>query len=127
MNIYIILSILFVHWFADFVCQTEKMALNKSKSLDALFGHTGTYSLIWFFIIGMYGLLSVPFHYYVPGQLLLFVPITFVCHTATDYYTSRVNAQLWEQKKTHDFFVSIGFDQFLHFAQLIITFYLLSK
>jgi len=58
---------------------------------------------------------------------LLFMGITFICHTATDYFTSRVNAKLWEKGQVHNFFVSIGFDQYLHYIQLFVTFYYLSK
>lgn len=37
------------------------------------------------------------------------------------------NGSLWEQKKVHEFFVSIGFDQLLHYIQLILTFKLLTS
>jgi hypothetical protein len=48
--------------------------------------------------------------------------ITFVCHTVTDYITSRINSRLWLAQRVHDFFVSIGFDQVLHYTQLYITY-----
>lgn len=124
-SIIIVLSILFIHWIADFVCQSEEMSLGKSKSWDPLLEHAFTYSAIWVLPSMFYGVLT--HSDYTVGHIIWFSPITFVCHTATDYYTSRVNAQLWDQKKTHQFFVSIGFDQFLHFTQLFLTFYLLTK
>jgi hypothetical protein len=58
--------------------------------------------------------------------VVMFSGITFVAHTATDYVTSRINARLWEEKKVHWFFVSIGFDQFLHYTQLLLTYHLLN-
>ncbi len=121
-NIYIVLGILFIHWFADFVCQTDKEAKNKSTSWKALLSHTIFYSFIWLAAITFYGAITNS-----SIIILLFVPITFVIHTATDYYTSRVNKVLWDNKEVHNFFVSIGFDQFLHFTQLLLTFYLLTK
>lgn len=122
-NIYIVLGILFFHWIFDFVFQTEKEACNKSTSWEYLLDHTITYSLCWGLPILIYIAAS---HKYSPLVLLL-IPITFLLHTATDYYTSRVNKILWDNKETHNFFVSIGFDQFLHFTQLLLTFYFLTK
>jgi hypothetical protein len=78
--------------------------------------------LLWIIPIFIYFLLFIP---HTP-VMLLFIPITFICHTATDYYTSRANMILWEKKNVHGFFVSVGFDQFLHYVQLLLTFYLLS-
>ena len=48
-----IFTILLIHWFADFVLQTDKQAKGKSKNWRDLLSHTLTYSLIWF-VIGMY-------------------------------------------------------------------------
>jgi uncharacterized protein DUF3307 len=120
-NIWIVIGILFIHWFADFVCQTDEQAIGKSKNWRDLLSHTIVYSL-WWMNISMV-MIMVTDNYY----LLLFSPITFICHTVTDFYTSRVNNQLWEQKKVHQFFVSIGFDQWLHYVQLLLTYYLLTK
>lgn len=122
MNIYIVLLILFIHWVADFVLQTDYQARNKSSKIMALLGHTLSYSLfftvfIWFVLL---------FVEHSPMKLLYFPVITFVLHTITDYFTSRINKKLWEEKKVHKFFVSIGFDQFLHFTQLLITYKLLT-
>jgi len=54
-----------------------------------------------------------------------FVLITFVAHTITDYFTSRLNAKLWAKGDVHNFFVSVGFDQVLHYVQLFVTYQLL--
>ena len=121
-DIKIIILILFIHWIADFVFQTDKMATGKSKNWNDLLQHTGLYSFIWL----LFTIFSSAF-LHLDARILLFAPITFVCHTATDYYTSRVNSQLWENKEVHNFFVSIGFDQFLHYTQLILTYWLLTR
>jgi hypothetical protein len=124
MSLGLILSIIFIHWFADFVLQTDWQAKNKSKNNKALLSHTWTYSLVWY-TIGVFYAMSDP--NYIPWSLTLFVLITFVAHTLTDYFTSRLNSKLWAKGDVHNFFVSVGFDQVLHYAQLFGTFYLLTK
>lgn len=47
MNLTIILIIIFTHWVADFVLQTDKQAKGKSKNFEDLFSHTQTYSLVY--------------------------------------------------------------------------------
>ena len=128
MNLIEIFSILLIHWFADFVMQTDKQAKGKSSNWNDLISHTLTYSLIWF--IPLY---IVIFSGYTREEvgwsqwMLLFIPITFIFHTITDYFTSRLNSRLWSEGKVHNFFVSVGFDQVLHYIQLFLTYYLLVK
>ena len=119
-NTWIVISIFVIHFFADFVCQPHWQAVFKSKKWSALLGHTMTYSLI-------FSAASIGWGFGMDQHALFwFGPITFVAHTVTDYVTSRVNARLWKQERTHDFFVSVGFDQLLHAAQLLLTYYLLT-
>jgi len=121
MNLVTILTIIVIHWFADFVCQTDEDAKGKSKNWSNLLSHTSSYSFVWLcisiFMVGFTG----------NNYLLLFAPITFIVHTITDYYTSRINSQLHADGKIHEFFVAIGFDQVLHYIQLFITYYYLTK
>jgi uncharacterized membrane protein YkgB len=121
-NIYEILGILFIHWFADFVLQTDKQAKGKSKNWTDLINHTYVYSMVWM-IIGCILYLTNLINFNFP----LFALITWITHTITDYFTSRLNSKLWEENKTHSFFVSIGFDQWLHYLQLFLTYYYLVK
>jgi len=46
-----VFSILIIHWFADFVLQTDEQAKGKSKNFNDLLSHTFTYSfhLFYFF------------------------------------------------------------------------------
>jgi len=120
-NIYIVFAIVFIHWFADFVLQTHWQATNKSKDNKALTMHVLTYSTVWFLICNVYSVITGNYM-----MLALFAPITFVCHWITDYFTSRLNSKLWGKGDIHNFFVSVGFDQVLHYAQLFITYYLLT-
>lgn len=126
-----------VHFFADFVFQTDKMAKGKSKNWVDLLSHTSTYSFIFmtFFLI-------YTFPYFIWNKetfengiweknflnlVVIFPIITFICHTITDYFTSRLNSRLWAEGRTHDFFVSLGADQIYHYVQLFLTYYFLTK
>jgi membrane-bound metal-dependent hydrolase YbcI (DUF457 family) len=124
MSLYVIFGIILIHWFADFVCQTDWEAQNKSKNNLALLRHTIKYTSIWVVFGALYcAFNSTP---YIPFSLTLFALITFVSHTLTDYVTSRINSYLWNKKDVHNFFVSVGFDQVLHYVQLFLTFHFLT-
>lgn len=123
-----VLLILFIHFFCDFVLQTDKQAKGKSNNWNDLLSHTLTYSLFtticWCILFPIH--VSFPYYYlkgYMNPFYLFF--ITLVCHTITDYFTSRLNSKLWAEGNTHGFFVSVGFDQLLHFVQLLLTYQLL--
>jgi len=120
MKIDIVLFILFIHWVSDFLCQTDWMAQNKSKNWKALLVHTMVYSTIFMVIGHFYGIFIENIWF---G--MQFGAITFICHTITDYFTSRLNSKLWKEQKVHWFFVSVGFDQLLHYTQLLLTYQLL--
>lgn len=114
MGILEIMTILVIHWFADFVLQSHWMAINKSKKLEALLAHTGTYSVIWLIVMYMFTAnIVIAFE---------FMAVTFIAHTITDFFTSRLNSYLWKKNDVHNFFVSVGFDQVLHYLQLFLTY-----
>jgi hypothetical protein len=120
MNIYEILGLLFAHWVADFVCQTQKMSENKSRYWGDLLNHTSLYSVImWGYILGIT-------QFNIITSSVFFI-VTFTCHTITDYFSSRRTRKLYEDDRIHDFFVVIGFDQWLHYVQLFITYWFLIK
>lgn len=115
-----ILGVIVIHYIGDFVAQSDWEAQNKSSSNWALLSHTSTYALWW-----------IPFmiSFFTISIILKFVIITFIAHTITDYITSRINKRLAVKAKEtgnwHNFFLSIGFDQVLHYVQLFSTFYYL--
>lgn len=119
LNLIEIFSILSIHFIGDFVLQTDKQAKGKSKNWYDLLMHTSNYSIIWILI----GVLFFPSNQIL--NVFYFGVITFICHTITDYFTSRLNSKLWAEGKIHNFFVSIGFDQVLHYIQLFLTYYFL--
>jgi hypothetical protein len=113
-----IIAILFVHWIADFVLQSDWQAKNKSKNNAALIAHVSSYTIA----LLVYGLLFLPVELAYPWAL-----INGFLHLCVDYVTGRINTYLWSKGRVHDFFVSVGFDQFLHIATLLLTFGMLQN
>ena len=119
--------IIFIHWIADFILQTDWQAQNKSKNNFALLSHTSNYSLVWLLPMCLvFGKMKESATTeWIVWTTLYFGMITLVAHTITDYFTSRLNSKLWSAGKVHYFFVSVGFDQVLHYGQLFLTYYYL--
>lgn len=126
----LLILIFFIHFVADFMLQTDKMAKGKSSSNRWLTYHILAYSTVLLIVFG-------PWYALANG----------LCHWSTDYITSRLSSRQWAKAASyqkvladpeahplakevaamnnvhhvHWFFVVIGFDQFLHAAMLIIT------
>jgi hypothetical protein len=116
-----ILYLSFIHWVGDFVLQTDKQAKEKSTNFLVLLAHTSTYALCIFVFVELLQLVQFFGAQYWYASLL-FAGVQFVTHTIIDYITSRINKKLWDNKEVHTFFVSIGFDQFMHTAILFTSF-----
>jgi hypothetical protein len=95
--------LLFCHYIGDFVFQSDKMALGKSKGWKTLGKHCGIYSLC-FFAWGW--------------QTVL---ILFMTHFVIDAVTSRLNAHFWANNERRNFFLTIGFDQLVHLVILVLV------
>ena len=104
---YEILLLIWIHFVADFLLQSDKMALNKSSSNEWLAIHVGIYTLP-FFIFGWQ-----------------FALINGAAHFITDYFTSRYAKRLWIREERHWFFVIVGLDQAIHLTTLVVTYELL--
>lgn len=105
MTINFIIYLLFIHWLVDFVFQSDRIAKNKSKSNKVLFEHCTIYGII-------FAVATFNFEF---GLLLGLI------HFPVDYVTSRLNSKLYQAGKNHEFFVSIGFDQWIHFATILLV------
>ena len=82
MNLIDIFSIIIIHFITDFIFQDEKWALGKSKNLNDLTTHTTVYSVLWWFPM------SIMLNDFTLA--VLFVIVTFIIHTITDYFTSKI-------------------------------------
>lgn len=105
--------IMFLHFWADFVCQSDEVAKNKSKSNAVLAYHCLIYAFYTTF-----GFIHEPIQLWP----LIFL-ILFSSHFLTDYVTSRINSHYWSTGQVHNFFVGIGADQFIHFLVLYLLWY----
>ena len=117
-----VLSILTLHFIGDFVFQSNEVAKQKSTNYSVLFYHASFYSSVIFLGILCLKIYLLGFQFPLIGTAFKFFIITLIIHFITDFYTSKVNKQFYEEGKTHQFFVGIGFDQLLHFVQLIVTY-----
>lgn len=116
-----IYGLIFTHWLADFVCQTDEMAKNKSKSNFWLGYHVLVYGgVLWAFCIADLIMHGDRFEVHAA-----FTVINVLIHFSIDFVTSRVTSKLWAKGEVHNFFVVVGFDQALHMATLYFTYQLL--
>lgn len=99
---------IWVHFVADFVLQSDWMAMNKSKNsllgIGAMWVHFGIYTVT---LVPFFG--------------CRFSIVNGLLHFATDMITSRATSYLWTHQQRHWFFVVIGFDQAIHLTCLLLT------
>jgi hypothetical protein len=98
------LKLVWLHFFADFVLQTDGMAQGKSRSDAWLLFHVLVYSFPFGWAFGW-----------------RYAAINGLLHFIVDWFTSRINKRLWDAKKVHWFFVGVGFDQAVHYTALFLT------
>jgi len=111
MTFQMIMSVIALHWIADFVLQSDWQAKNKSKNNLALLLHVTTYTVC----LAVFGFIFLPLDI---GTIKLWVLANGAAHFAVDYVTSRINTYLWNKGRVHDFFVMVGFDQLIHYTCL---------
>jgi len=105
MHISDIIILIWIHFFADFILQTDDMAIKKSKDIWWLFIHSFFY--------------MIPFCIY-PN--IAYGIINGCSHFLIDLVTSKITTCLYQKDKRHWFFVVIGLDQAIHLTILILTF-----
>lgn len=112
-----IVVMLFGHWVFDFVFQPNWMGLRKSKEWGVLSNHAARIT-VGCAVTGL--VIALAFHGH-PAGALAWAAINGVGHFAIDGVTSRITGSYWKQERIHAFFVTIGFDQFLHMALAVTT------
>lgn len=109
---YFFIAIIWGHFIGDFILQSDKMALNKSKSNFYLFYHVTVY-MMPFMICSAW----------IDTRVLIpWLVSNFILHFITDYISSRTASYYWNNNKRHQFFVTIGFDQAVHITCLVVTY-----
>ena len=98
-----IILIVWMHFFQDFVFQSDKMAKGKSTSMKWLSIHVAVYTLPFFIFGWRFALLNGAIHFVV------------------DFFTSRLSSRMHKAGRIHDFFVVIGADQAIHITTLMLT------
>lgn len=104
----IILALVWLHFIADFIFQTDVVAKGKSKSNAVLLYHVTLYSLPFYIFGWEFALINAGLHFVV------------------DWATSRATSWLYQKGERHWFFVVIGLDQALHMTCLFGTYYWLN-
>ena len=109
-------GLLIAHLIGDFILQSDEMAKNKSSDYVVLTNHVTIY-MIPFIPILLY---SLPLF-----ASFLFLMINWSLHFVTDAISSRIAKRFWMHEQRHNFFVTIGVDQFVHMVTLVGTFVVL--
>lgn len=89
MSLNVALALIWLHFLADFILQSDSVAKAKSSDNVILFYHVTVYTLpfLWF-----------------GWQFAL---VTWLAHFATDYVSSRLTTRLYKAGERHWFFVVI--------------------
>lgn len=90
----VIYVLLVAHFVGDFICQSDWMAINKSKDWHALASHVFTYAGVLSLVLAAWIVLSLN-DTTTTANLLSFVFINAAAHFAQDAITSRINSRLW--------------------------------
>lgn len=101
--------LIWMHFFADFILQSDKIAINKSKDNKTLALHCLIYSIPLFWFGWLYAL------------------VNGIAHFITDWISSRAASKLYQANERHWFFVVIGLDQAIHLTTLFLTLPLLGN
>lgn len=115
--LYTVFTFGILHWLFDFKFQSGKMATQKSHCAKALCSHVCVYS------IGLV-LMAILNHSYFASfdGIVLWVTTNSAFHLMTDYFTSKLSSALYKENDMHNFFATIGVDQFIHNITLFGTF-----
>lgn len=99
----LLIQLTLVHFIADFMLQNDWMATNKSKNDFALLVHSICY--------------AIPFLVFLNTDFVIYLMIS---HFLIDGLSSRATTYFWKKEDRHNFFVVIGFDQWVHFLVILL-------
>ena len=104
------LVLIWLHFFGDFILQSDRMAKGKSTNTFVLLEH-----VTW------YGAALALAQFFIPFTWTWWA-VNFALHFLTDFASSRATSYLWQKGERHWFFVVIGADQSLHSTALVLTY-----
>lgn len=96
--------LVWLHFWADFVMQSDEVAQNKSKDCKVLCKHGALYGLPFVFFGWQFAVVNA------------------VLHIAVDFFTSKLTAKLHVAGERRKFFLVIGADQAVHVTVLFLTY-----
>lgn len=112
MSLTIAIVLVWLHFFADFILQSDKIAIAKSSDWMALTMHVCLYMAPFFLLL----------FWITPAAMGAFLFVNWIGHFLTDAVSSRVCTKLFKAGERHWFFVVIGADQAIHLTTLFATF-----
>ena len=121
MSIPIILSLLTIHYIADYLFQTRAQGNGKATSLYLLGEHVMTYTAV--FGVGLCLMYVTGISPGIVGSIWMMMLFTGLFHFAVDFVTSKSTKKLWAQGKEYATFAVMGLDQLLHTGGLVVTWY----
>lgn len=123
-----VLVILFAHYMADFIFQPHSIALAKAESVVALSIHIIVYTLIFFILFCLYGVIlnefftfTITMKHWIQMGISISI-VNGIVHYLIDYITSKINRHFWNSSQFRNFFMMIGLDQFLHLSVLVFSY-----
>lgn len=119
-SVWAVVILLFGHWIADFVWQPHWMGMCKSKEWWVLTQHSMRITAGGLLV----SLALLPFFPVSLAGGVVWAALNGIAHFGIDAVTSRITGKLYTKQDMHNFFVVIGFDQFLHVAFAVVTFVL---
>lgn len=112
---YVIVSVLAIHYIADFIFQTHEQAVNKSKSFYYLTEHSVVYGIVS-------AILYVPFLSWGIFERTIWTDLfpfyLIISHGIVDYFTSKWSSRYFFRQDYHMGFVVVGLDQLIHFVSI---------
>jgi hypothetical protein len=108
MMMHTVIILIWFHFFADFVMQTDEIAKRKAREPVICVWHAFLYMIPLLCYGAEYALFNGVAHYIV------------------DSITSKLTSWLYAKDQRHWFFVTIGFDQAIHMTTLIASVSLMS-
>jgi hypothetical protein len=109
MSNYDLLLLIWIHFIADFVLQSNWIATNKSSKPLVLALHSAIY-MAPMVIFGV-----------------IFALVNGALHFLIDFVTSNMTSRYHNQERRHAFFVTIGADQAIHLSLLVMWYSMIGR